>query len=83
LALFSFLKASVTLHQKLLESLDIGVLVVLDVALEEMEELALLVARAVGTSLLRWSLPRLLFEIGSLVLEVGFLVLHLLGLLGA
>lgn len=85
LSVLSFLKACVALHQKLLDALDISILVVFDVALEELEELGLFVALSIWTPLVRWCLPlpRVLLEVCSLILDASFLILNLLRFLDA
>lgn len=79
LGILSFQKASVVLHQKLLDALDISMLVVFDVALEELEEMILFAALSIWTPLVRRRLPwpRLLVEVCSLILEASFLILNL------
>ena len=79
LGVLSFLKASVALHQKLLEALDI-ILVVFDIALEELEELILFATLSIGTPLMHrpLSLPCLLVEVCSLILEASLLIMNLL-----
>lgn len=82
LGVFSFWEACVALHQKLLDGVDAGILV-LDVAVKELDEPVLVTVLGVWARLVCWCLPKpsLRLEVGSLIVQASFWILDLLSLL--